>query len=75
MKGGRLLYKCRLCGEITDNCHVPDIFLAIPLLLIKGNLNCTPWAGTMGISTKKIHYCKNGKIGIADLIGGEEDKS
>lgn len=71
MNGGRLLYKCRLCGEIVDNIHVPDVSLAVVLLEVRGNLYDMDWGGTA--TTTTTHRCKNGDIGIADLIGGRED--
>ena len=72
---GFLLYKCRRCGEIEKNPHSPDTFISLEVA--RGVLDKEPkeWFG-MGMSCGMIglHTCKDGNMGIHDLIGAELDK-
>lgn len=68
MKQGFLVYKCRKCGNIVKNTHVPDVDTAI-ILIVSGNTLPEKWGGTARIID--IHSCEDGSIGVSDLIGGE----
>lgn len=72
--GGTLIYKCRRCFSEDRSVHVPDILRA--LVLISAGRSCPePW-GPLSPRMTTIHLCKESTpqiIGIADLIGGEED--
>jgi hypothetical protein len=71
-KGGFLVYKCRRCGELVKNSHAPDVDMAVTLVVI-GSEMPSDWGG---ITPHMIeaHACKDGNIGVTDLIGGEADK-
>jgi hypothetical protein len=69
-EGGAPNYRCRACGEVYADCHVPDISLAMIGILFDGH---TPkkWGATHGLIT--VHACDEANMGIADLIGGRRD--
>lgn len=71
MKGGMLRYRCRMCGEEYENKHVPDVSLAISHI-VYGWDNPWPQSGIWAALVEP-HYHKDG-YGVADLIGGREDK-
>jgi len=71
-KGGVLLYKCRLCGCVERNPHVPDVFTAVGHLAVGLKLP-EKWFGAPAC-VRHPHFCSDGRIGVADLIGGEHDK-
>ena len=70
--GGVLLYKCRRCGAIVEDVHVPDILRALTLLTIGGE---TPkeWGGNLTLT--ELHNCMPQHIGVCDLIGGKTDNA
>lgn len=82
MKGGFLIYKCRKCGAEVKNTHVPDVQLAL-ILIINGDKLPAKWGGNEtlhGIHTCNAFYVNLDKrnfpvYGVTDLIGGEEDKT
>lgn len=67
-----MLYKCRRCGEITKNTHVPNANIALTCM-IHDFKEPKCWFGAMP-KLLDIHGCKDGNLGIADLIGCETDK-
>lgn len=69
---GNLLYKCRLCGQVQKYPHVLEGQLALLVLL---GLAPAPewWIGLPVPGVLVMHYCGDGRRGIADLIGFEED--
>ena len=69
-QSGKLLYKCRLCGEIDDSLHCPNVDQAVIEIALYGEVR-----NTMGIISTMVTThaaCKLG-IGIADCIGGIHD--
>lgn len=70
MKGGVLEYKCRRCGEVVQQSHVPDVNIAMACLIIN---EVTPREWGMQAKMTDIHDCKDGNLGISDLIGAEFD--
>ena len=72
MRGGNLVYKCRRCGKLIKNTHVPDCLSAITCMVVNGE---TPnsWIGPSAKMTG-THVCDDDNYGITDLIGAEEDK-
>lgn len=70
-KGGLLIYKCRKCGELSKIIHVPNVLKA--LSYINAGIKMPENWGPIQASIHDIHGCKDGTIGISDLIGGEED--
>jgi len=72
MKGGTLEYKCRRCGEMDASTHVPDILHAI--VCLAGDLKLpNVWFGSP-VGKLGIHNCKDGGLGVSNLIGGIEDE-
>jgi hypothetical protein len=63
---GFLEYKCRRCGEIGRNSHVPSIQSAVIGIVAVGK---TPWTGMVG-HILDVHSCADGGLGVSDLIGG-----
>lgn len=63
MKSGFLIYKCRKCNELTKNVHVPNGLMQV----------CDAVSNADSLKLLNVHSCKNGNLGISDLIGFEED--
>lgn len=70
-KPGVLLYKCRLCGEVSANPHVADALRALTLVIFAREL--PPEWGPLTPQTLTTHRCGDGRIGVADLVGCRED--
>lgn len=66
MNNGRVVYECRRCKEVLKGTFVKDIGGVLRADLNKINRKFPMY---------KIHYCKDGGVGIADLIGGEPSSS
>ena len=69
MKTAKFQYRCRMCGEIEET-PVTAEKNALPLLL--GGLFDIEMTVTMFGTKPKllgIHNCKDGSVGVADLIG------
>jgi hypothetical protein len=72
-KGGFLQYKCRRCGEIVQDTHVPDLQAALLYILNDWDMKIMGWTGVPANKTD-THRCKKDEWGVIDLIGGVEDK-
>jgi hypothetical protein len=73
MLSGYLVYKCRRCGELSKNTHVPDGGCALLGILNPNLLDFRKiWQG-IPLEKYDIHTCKDGNAGIADIIGFEKD--
>lgn len=70
-EGGTLLYKCRLCGETKGNTHAPHLLICLAHLL--GGHNQPEKWGPMPVTMNSLHSCKDGRLGVSDLVGGEHD--
>ena len=70
-RGGSLIYKCRLCGETSSMIHAPDAPLAV-LYLMRDIALPKEWGG-MPIGKTERHYCREGQVGVSDLIGAKLD--
>lgn len=71
--GGTLLYKCRLCGELKGGMHAPH--LLISLAHVSSGLKQPADWGPLGASVlHSLHNCADGRLGLADLVGGEPDR-
>ena len=68
---GYLIYKCRRCGELNKNCHVPDGTITLLSIMTK-DLHLKD-GSTYNPLKIEIHNCTDGNLGIADLIGFEYD--
>lgn len=66
---GLLVYKCRRCGELSRNVHVPNCLTALISLAHGYDI---PWSGAIP-NIIELHSCKDGNMGISDLIGSECD--
>ncbi|WCS68193.1 hypothetical protein Goe21_00830 [Bacillus phage vB_BsuM-Goe21] len=71
MKYGVLVYKCRRCNKEDKSTHVPDGLTALIGLI---NDKPLPWNG-IPIEKTSICNCKDGNLGVSDLIGFEFEKS
>ena len=77
-KGGNLQYKCRNCGKVCSDIHVPDVMLAL-ICITRGENLPSSWGGGF-VGMTELHRCQShgyttpDSIGIADLIGGEKDR-
>lgn len=71
MKGGFLEYKCRRCGKVVKNVHVPDALIALCNLEVEG---VTPKIWGMQMRMTEIHHCADGNLGMSDLIGAVFDQ-
>ena len=69
---GLLEYQCRRCGEIKKSTHAPNCLITLILLSNEEELP-REWGGLPVRSTNTCH-CKDGHIGISDLIGATLDK-
>lgn len=62
----RVIYKCRLCGEIVEeeeSFHTE-----------KENLVLLDIANATGVNHWSTHYCKDKGLGITDLQGWKQKK-
>ena len=71
---GKLIYKCRLCGELHKPTGVPDIFEAIINVLIGSPLP-EKWGSGKDIQVLEFHNCRDGRLGVSDIVGAEGDVS
>ena len=69
-KGGFLVYKCRRCGKIVKETHVPDVMMAVTVIVCGTKLPKSWGAATPRLT--ECHICEDKQMGV-DLIGGEED--
>ena len=74
-KPGNLLYKCSLCGQIEENPHVPEgqLALMVAMGIVPAPSGVKEWIGMPIPGLITMHYCGDGRRGIATLIGFEED--
>jgi len=70
-KSGVLQYKCRRCGKISENLHVPSVSMAVSCIV--SNIPIPKAWGSIQIGMYDMHYCEDGGIGVCDLIGGIVD--
>jgi hypothetical protein len=69
---GKLIYKCRLCGSEHTPTGVPDVSTALVCVLLDANVP-KHWESLAGkISLIDLHNCKDGRVGVSDLVGGDE---
>lgn len=68
-RGGLLVYKCRRCGELNKSMHSPEVDTTVIAAL--AGISCPP--NSFVIEPTSTHTCKDGSIGVTDLIGGEFD--
>lgn len=73
-----IFYKCRLCKEeyYQEGGEEKPITLALQIAI--GEIDQKEWVlkkyiGMPPLKDKTIHFCKNGNIGIADIIGARKD--
>lgn len=69
---GRLIYKCRRCGELDNSTGVPSGLGA--LIDIECNGRTRKEWGAISATMTNIYNCKDGGLGISDLIGFEGDE-
>lgn len=65
---GKIFYKCRRCGEVYYDTHTPQLVPSIAFAI--GGFK----EEEFHVDLVSVHSCKDGNIGVSDLIGGEFDK-
>lgn len=68
---GIIIYKCRRCGDLEKSTHVPNVDKAV-ILTVNGIGTPKDW-GPLSPKMISVHSCKDGNIGVSDLIGGITD--
>lgn len=63
MESGFLIYKCRRCEKLNKTAHAPNG------LQVLSDAVCKDYA----FALLDVCNCKDGGLGIADLIGFEKD--
>lgn len=72
MESGVLIYKCRRCGKISRNTHIPNGIMGLSYALVGIKSKTTEGYELIGMNN--ICNCDDGNLGISDLIGFEKDK-
>lgn len=72
-KGGDLFYKCRMCGEVFSNVHVPDAVGAMNYILFGIPVENPREMLPPILAKYDIHFHKKGDFGVADFVGIKED--
>lgn len=65
---GRILYKCRRCGSIDRSLSSPDYVTTVSALIVGAR---DPAASGITARMISLHYCGEGAVGVADVVGGE----
>jgi hypothetical protein len=71
MHSGFLIYKCKRCRELIKNSHAPDGNITLCSIITNTNIP-KEWGVTP--TKEDIHTCKDGNLGMTELIGFEYDK-
>lgn len=66
-RSGMIEYKCRRCGAVYSSLHAPDL----PQALLDAMFD-TGGSG-MRATMFDYHQCKDGNLGVSDLLGGVYD--
>jgi hypothetical protein len=67
---GILEYKCRRCSKLTRENRSPDCMASMIAIFTN---NPSPFMG-VSPNMQEIHFCADGHMGVADLIGVSLDK-
>lgn len=73
LKGGGVLYKCRLCQTIWDAKYCKHIGHAAVDVIRKG-VHFSDELPGITIGMYDLHICDDGRVGISDLQGFNPDK-
>jgi hypothetical protein len=69
---GVLLYRCRACGTLDDHSRrVTDVTETVAAILRDG-IWSVAWAPTR-YRLLEPHRCAEGRVGVAELVGGRAD--
>jgi hypothetical protein len=76
---GKLVYKCRMCGSVFCSGEaVEDLRISLHSASVHLDFESTKLS--MDVQTKFgkpdlyiYHSCTNGRIGLADIVGGQQD--
>ena len=71
--GGVLQYKCRRCGKVSANTHIPKGSATIILTCVLNNYEILEKIRGVPASQYSICNCNDGNLGVSDLIGLEFD--
>jgi hypothetical protein len=72
MNSGFLVYKCRKCGRLNKDTHVPNGTIALSCIVCDFDFP-KDW-GALKPGMTGVCNCSNGDLGITDLIGFEPEK-
>ena len=72
-RGGTLLYKCRVCGEIYGTAYTLHAAATV-LWLAREGLICQEGVGTPVFVTS-VHNCHSEQVGVTDLVGAMLDEA
>jgi hypothetical protein len=68
---GKLIYKCRLCGDHHRPTGVPNLLTAL-VAMVTNTPVPEEWDSLpIAIEPLQLHSCADGRVGVSDLIGGE----
>lgn len=70
MNSGSLIYRCRRCGTVYGPTHTRNIAEALSWIVVEGE---TPKEWGTPARRLEVHHCGGRNLGIADVIGGQED--
>ena len=70
---GKILFRCRLCGEVYNPCHVPDWHTAISYAATGREQDHELYQRPQTPELFHIHFCDDGRRGLADLVGAQPD--
>jgi hypothetical protein len=71
MQPGVLIYECLLCKGLDESIHVPDITLIL-VCLANGHELPEEWYG-VPVNRFDVHHCKDGRLGVTQIIGAKAD--
>jgi len=63
MTAGHLLWRCRICGDVTHGEHVADVATELRALIDAPKKS----------ARISVHRCAFGAFGVTDLAGAEPD--
>ena len=70
--GGDIIYKCRRCGAVIKQMISSN--LLTDLIVEMSVMNGLQSIDKTDVREHTIHSCKDGNLGITDIIGGEFDE-
>lgn len=63
------MYKCRICGEVKQGPTGYFTIIDAVMILLDLQTEFTVHRAGTTVSNTDLHNCKDGSLGVADLIG------